>query len=122
MTNEEIDALPAGREMDTLVAEKVIGFVSNFQDGLVWRTVNGRLLHHWSPSTDIATAWEVVEKLMEDSDVFIEYWNDSEWFVASHPLGYSSREPMAHCDGKKTGKPSIALAICRWALKKVQHG
>jgi hypothetical protein len=51
MTREDILAMPAGRELDALVAEKVMGYkyTSDFD----------RL---FKPSTDISAAWEVVEK------------------------------------------------------------
>jgi len=70
----------AGRELDALVAEKVMGWtvcrdascggceatVLLMEDG--WRVrapldQGGWPLGWWTPSTDIAAAWEVVEKL-----------------------------------------------------------
>ena len=129
--------MPAGREMDALVAEKVVGWQSvafrhyktgDQYSGASWSEWNG-LPSLDSPnfvvvpkySTDISAAWEVIKKIVgdnnEDRDLFIECWSDGEWFVAFHPVGYSSRKPQASCDGKKTGIPSAPLAICRAALK-----
>jgi hypothetical protein len=64
----------ARRELDALVAEKVMGWANSTVGGIlhVWTTTekDGLLFcHHpidqWSPSTDIAAAWEVVEKLKD---------------------------------------------------------
>ena len=140
LTGEQIDAMPAGHEMDVLVAEHVMEWErldswmgsplakgwDGFWDGewVKWiimpESDDENRAKLWSPSTDIVAAWQVVEKLVENCDgrdFFIECWGDGEWFVASHPLGYSSRKPQANCDGKETGKPSAPLAICRFALK-----
>ena len=140
LTSEQIDAMPAGPEMDALVAEYVMQWKhidfwlgsplakgwDGFWDGewVKWiimpESDDENRVKLWSPSTDIVVAWQVVEKLVgncDGRDFFIECWGDGEWFVASHPLGYSSRKPQANCDGKETGKPSAQLAICRFALK-----
>jgi hypothetical protein len=59
-----MDELPAGRELDALVAERVLGLRIDdawFQhpDG---RRVSSDGLPHYS--TDIAAAWQVVDKLL----------------------------------------------------------
>lgn len=76
--------MKAGRELDAIIAQMVMGWAicgyaayddwlarSNRgdvdivfidRDGVVWRAV-GDLCNVWSPSTDIAAAWQVVEKL-----------------------------------------------------------
>jgi len=137
MTNEEIDALEAGRELDYAIAENVFKWHTieikwhNSEGGVVTQRWLGPpevasstvpLVIPTCPyySTDISDAWHVVEHLNANCeiDMFIESWSDGEWIVASHPVGYSTREPSAKCDGKKTGKPSLPLAICRWALKR----
>jgi hypothetical protein len=76
MTTDEIRALPAGRELDALVARRVMGWrrAGNRLDGYFWQTVRGpsgyaagRLtglyLRPWNPSADIAAAWEVKEAM-----------------------------------------------------------
>ena len=63
-----------GPELDALVAEKVMGWTAVYlSDGVnTWLDdgVNtGRMIsgdYPWSPSTSIADAWEVVEKLGKD--------------------------------------------------------
>ena len=126
LTAEQIDVMPAGREMDALVAERVMVLKVDyeFDDPRVPEFVDRYDEWGYLPeySTDIAATWLVVEKLVDNCDMidfFIECWSDGEWFVASHPMGYSSRKPQATCDGKITGKPSAPLAICRMALKTV---
>jgi hypothetical protein len=124
-TREGILEMPAGRELDALVAEKVMGWElrqcerhktepDGYACGLCWG---------WDQfpaySTDIDTAWQVVEKMQEDGDVFIEWWQDGEWFVSWKPLIIRNRDGSrvgAKCDGQTTGKPSAPLAICRAAL------
>lgn len=66
MTRDEILNMPAGREMDALIAEKVMGFYFNTYGKSFtgkkypgWHNLN-QLLHY---STDIAAALEVMEKM-----------------------------------------------------------
>jgi hypothetical protein len=63
-----------GRDLDALVAEKVMGFVVNRRDGGPWHLVGehpfqarGRCCGGGLPpySTDIGAAWEVVEKIWD---------------------------------------------------------
>jgi hypothetical protein len=68
MTKEEILKMEPGREMDALVAEKVMGWTkkwNNFSGANDWMgygtgTRNDR---NWKPSEDISAAWEVVERI-----------------------------------------------------------
>ena len=89
MTREEILVLPAGAEMDALVAERVMGWLRigpdepyRFHkemggiigpDGRPARFAAGEIPFDWFPSTRIADAWDVVEKLaggLEEGDRF----------------------------------------------------
>jgi hypothetical protein len=60
----------AGRELDALVVEKVMGcrLVGVLgEENSVWETPDGKVVGvQWSPSTDIAAAWKVVEKMRTD--------------------------------------------------------
>jgi len=83
MTREEILKLELGPELDRLVAEKVMGWKRTTEgappgcaywkddDGFVRanETPGGSL--NWNPSTDIAAAWEVVEKLANKGIVVV---------------------------------------------------
>ena len=87
MTRDEILAMEPGREMDALVAEVVFGrppayyHCPHFDE-------NGRMLAFCAcpnlprHSTDIAAAWQVVEKLYDDG------WIVSVGTLAQEPRGY----------------------------------
>ena len=119
-----IDELEAGRELDALVAEKVMkcktatkewnGVLHPFCccDGSDHEQrctyVPGMLAYY---STDIAAAWEVVEKLFT-LNAFVEIGNDAfQWTVMVIPR---SRRDCNYGYGE-----TVHLAICRAALKAV---
>ncbi len=59
MTRDEILAMKPGRELDSLVAEKVMGYTTYGQ----FRDKDGVRVMIDRYSTDIAAAWEVAEKM-----------------------------------------------------------
>lgn len=67
-----IDEMPAGREMDVLIAEKVMGWGIEvnpiFEGGIGLQVSPGttKAIAMFAPSTDIAAAWEVLRKLQQD--------------------------------------------------------
>lgn len=127
-----IDEMPAGRELDALVAEKVMGFVRVADDTSDYHGVRhgtevllppGETLHslrEWLPrsgpiafgyfvtqrySTDIAAAWQVVER-MRNPDFRLN--KDGDWGCSfGGELRFVGLAPTA------------PLAICRAALKAV---
>lgn len=137
MTREEILSLPAGRELDVLVAEKVMG----------WRCTIGETSHkgrviawpfpdrsgiEFEPSTDIAAAWLVVEHIRgwkplcrrDPCDYFAidspQVGNDypdppGAWCVGWHD--YAGGERISSVEAKADTAP---LAICRAALLAVE--
>jgi|SRR3990167_6605526 len=124
------DEMEAGRELDALVAEKVMGWhlVTDYdytppEDQ--WhnaagfaavaagnKLIDGKTLRGWSPSTDIAAAWDLFVKLAapphrfylsydaEDGELPASWdvFEGSDWFL------------VASAD-------TAPLAICRAALK-----
>lgn len=58
------------REIDTLVAEKVMGW--KVSDELVFFDENGLLLPDFRPSQDISDAWRVVKKMGDNE--FFDKW------------------------------------------------
>ena len=68
MIHDDVLKMEAGREMDALVAEKVMGLSYILFDGT--DPHQEELTPHYS--TDIAAAWEVVEKLRKSYDVVID--------------------------------------------------
>lgn len=107
MTNEDIDKMEAGPELDKLVNEKVFGIQLNEFDDIT----------SIKPySTDIAAAWEVVEKLKGDPiDSKIDWsWNpEISWLDGNR--GWSV--VLRGCEGVA---PTVQLAICRAALSAVE--
>lgn len=70
MTRIEIFQMEAGREMDALVAEKVMGWIEKkypMGRALYWTDSDGHsqraCIEAWNPSTNISAAWEVIEKI-----------------------------------------------------------
>jgi Phage ABA sandwich domain len=135
MNAEDIDKLEVGRDLDALIAEKVMGWKwcaspNTFKPGRPWRRwlaepyrnmpvwdgvtempIDGlfdeesNVLYY---STDIAAAWEVVEKMKQRG---FGFWvaGDECWF--QHPFA-----PLNRTSATST---SIPLAICRAALKAI---
>lgn len=109
------DELEAGPQMDALVAEKVMGWSIR---GELWKDKRGTIRRskstfeqyepsiRWSPSTDIAAAWEVVEKMP------MGMWPSVDGWVVEIPDG----------SGDEVEAPTAPLAICRAALKAIERG
>ena len=118
----DIDTMPAGREMDALVAEKVMGWefapeLTKATGSDCWMEWNEdksdyRVRGCWIPSASIAAAWEVVEKLKHLGFTLGFLSNEDErlqWDVSFGPNGMSEK----NCVYEDTAP----LAICRAALK-----
>ena len=115
----DIDKLEAGPELDALVAEKVMGWRMIRNDPLLshtgWIDGDGRKRTRYDPppySTDIAAAWEVLEKFP--------------WFRIDNRGDYEGNQAFMvelSDDAKNlSGKmwaPTAPLAICRAALRAV---
>jgi len=83
------------RKLDALVAERVMEITVQ---GPGWRYPSEDHLPHYS--TDIAAAWEVVEKLRTKGDPFAvmspsEYGEYSCYFDSRHPAGAGDTAPLA---------------------------
>lgn len=132
MTKDEILKMEAGRELDALVAEKVMRLSPCDAWQMFRWTMNGGEWIHRNEicqydnkcypaqncpyySTDITAAWEVVVK-MENDDY---WWTAEDVNPNSDPVAYS-------CTFSKNGKWytaewdfSMPLAICKSALLAV---
>lgn len=124
-----IDELEAGPELDALVAEKVMGWKWNIRNGVCYAehdTFNAPdCWPAFSPSTDIAAAWEVMEKLVSmDFDVDVA--------MSSKVANDYSKRCYCHFQAGDDNAPwkenfklaqawalTAPLAICRAALKAV---
>ena len=110
-----IDEHPASRCLDALVAEKVMGWhdcEGYWEDDKVIHTGAGG----WYPSTSISAAWEVVEKLGRAFSIdCISFVGMNECTAIFAAVGTSWN------DGAIGTAPTAPLAICRAALKAVNH-
>jgi hypothetical protein len=109
METENRQTLTPGRELDALVAEKVMGWTnltSDFWGCPVKDRASMVPIHKYS--TSIAAAWEVVEKLSETHRICITKAN-GKWAMALDD------EIIWISDGQETAP----YAICLAALKAV---
>ena len=117
-------SLPAaGRELDALVAEQVMGWVCcgdarNFwHTGAEYRTLSETSYGSFAPSTDIAAAWEVVAKMLETHTVDVNAIPGEsviQWGVTMQKMPFAARYPE-HGACAKTAPE----AICLCALQAV---
>jgi len=124
MTKDEILNMPAGREINVLIAEKVMGWEKDRKydrwiqdDGSTVFT--GELVF----SEDIAAAWMAVEKLMSRFRFELSDYTDAE--RGKHWRGYfwkPSATPNSSFVGYIAADYSAPLAICRAALSAVIGG
>ena len=132
MTPEEIDAIPAGKQMDALIGEKVFGiskWCAEDDDDVLCTcsmTPQGTIHERISLpkfSSDIATAWKVIEKIRKID----KHWCPGVGWEDMDGLGepgwvcgfeyYGEREE----DFKEFSAIAVTmpLAVCRAALKVV---
>ena len=120
----EIDEHPAGRCLDAWVAITIMNWKyapktdPKIKLWLYWRRPDGMLKYEPPEySTDIAAAWEVVEKMQKPNWAWhIEsFYADGElrWWVL---FWGDDEEGNIFDDGKGDAK-TISLAICRAAIK-----
>jgi hypothetical protein len=130
LTHEQIEAMEAGYGMDALILENIFNFpVEREADGTP-STFEGRIYHisgdrlrykYFHPSTDIADAWEVVEKIKygKKGDCFTiqrgRFSQDGLWEVGYYYDDYTN------CFSYPSAKAeTVPLAICRFALMIAQ--
>jgi hypothetical protein len=128
MNRDDILNMEAGREMDDLIATRVMGWKMGNTSVLprmnipVWHDGNWNISHfyEWRPSTDIAAAWEAVDKLRKDgfNCVFsLPYTNSA---IRQHILFDGGEETDARSSDWVYGD-ELPLAICRAALLAVME-
>jgi hypothetical protein len=123
MTRDEIVKLEAGREMDALVAEKVMGWeLRTFKnDGVdFWHIPGTARCELDAPrfSSDIGAAWEVVTHMQrpDDETGYHEYYFKLECTVAAKPVYW-----YAWLGEHEAEAATAPLAICRAALLAVME-
>lgn len=114
------DAMKPGRELDALVAEKVMGWVRPAMDSpyIVDDPIHGKLAYlsgeipHYS--ADIAAAWEIIEKLRGGYHVTLESFG-SHWRC---DISVITASVASGTKGNGQGRADTApMAICLAALK-----
>ncbi len=139
LTRQQVESMPAGREMDGWIADKIIGLSTD----PILHKASGKI--EWSPgaifypqdhweypeipsySTDIAAAWQVVEKL--NIKFFFQLskntkdYEDGIYTASFHDLNLLKRYGEAMQSPPKDAPtlwiaqaPTAPLAICRAAL------
>jgi len=119
MTIDEILNMPAGREMDALVAEKVMGWMP--KNNLYWKDNEGSFagwatnypeyeVKPFNPSIDIAAAWDVVVKMARTTNVNLAWINSAKGWLWNFKIGRT----WASSD-------TAPLAICRASLLAVME-
>jgi len=125
LTREQILNEPAGRQMDAWIAEYVMGWkITVYSDGHIAfedGSPYGRHEVHFKPSTNIAVAWEVVEKFAHRA---INKTAAEMGFSAFGLTAYPSGGWECRIGGLKDSpvEKTVPLAICRAALLAVMEG
>ena len=114
--------MEAGRELDALVAEKIMGWTPSLYTDHTWEMVRPNsadgLLVYAVPeySTEIEHAWKVFEKLRESGD-FCCLWIKSDYnYVYDVTWVYENNDDHAE-QSIGYSVESAPLAICLTALK-----
>ena len=125
LTREYIHNLPAGDEMDALVAEKIMGWHigNNISIGKCWYDGNEEYQHgifngayeddedfhllHWHPSSSILWAWEVVDCMFKRG-----FYLTLEQFQVDYQCMFDNSSGEA----EYAVADAAPLAICRSAL------
>lgn len=115
----EIINIEAGREMDTLVAERVMGWTDWREDSGGRRIkVPGENSRPFSPSTDIRDAFEVAAKIGTN---FCVHWTDDPKLLDGGPNPGSGSWVAGLSLLPAHRGETAPLAICRMALFAVEH-
>lgn len=116
MTRDEILNMPAGREMDALIAERVMGRDVLLGSDWYFPSPYGFGGHKSVPhySTDIGNAWEVVDEMQAARNYWAYTGSLSSYCYAMFAGHQSQHEYRAEAD-------KMPLAICRAALLAVME-
>jgi len=110
MTRDEIENMSSGREMDALIAERVLGLKVDYEfEGFGGLRVPSLVdkYDEWGYlpdySTDISAVWQVIEKLKEHKPLLNYDPYSKKWYMCFNGAPFYSAE-------------TAPLAICRAAL------
>ncbi len=132
MTKAEMLALPAGPELDAQIATLVMGW----HEGLhgMWHDASDVRIEQrldaddyyqptpaWSPSTEIADAWDIVDWLRRQGYSNFALYADNGWGCTVWHVGHNGHvEPVPRVG--PFNAPDAPLAICRTALMLALEG
>ncbi len=110
--------MKAGRELDAKVAEEVMGWeIITLGNTDVWaeRLVDGwePKRQNWNPSTQIADAWLVVEKMKND-------WCNLEFMCGRYQAKFKTGARVIEYKYYEAQADTAPLAICLAALKAIE--
>jgi len=110
LTREQILSMPAGRELDSLVAQHVMGWevigAKLNKDGYIAYSVD------FKPSSDIAAAWKVVKKMHERGYRIVLYGLEEGYEVYFE----SETEEFFHAPGNESESISKAALLAVMGL------
>lgn len=112
------DEMPAGPELDRLIAEKVMGweYSAAYNAYFLSDGKREREPSDWSPSTNIAQAWEVVEHMTQTTKETWEFRSTTTLHTAIFEFDGGRDRPWK--PGQYVGDAlTMPLAICRAALR-----
>lgn len=112
--------LTAGHELDTLIAEKITGWTQMQHDlsGIPPQDWSQYLLPRYS--TDIAAAFQVVDKLLDGTRAFaLECWDQNATRWTARFVGKLNEETIQYEQLAYAFAETRPLAICHAALKVV---
>lgn len=104
LTREQIFAMTAGREMDKLVAERVMGTSGIFNVSEHWFFAESVKRSLPSYSANISHAWEVVEKIQSDG------WS---WDMVMINVAHEVDVRFGKC---RAASKNVPEAVCKAAL------
>lgn len=133
LTREEIEKMPAGSELDRLVAELVLGWRkislgelrpghTRYPDKVVWDTLKGpygdRDIEDFTPSVWLDKGWSVVNAMAKKGfwlKLQTPFCIGQPYFAAFDQHGVTDSRPPWEASGE-----TAALAICKSALLVMQ--
>lgn len=116
MTRDEILNMPAGRYLDSKIAEMVMGLTVDYEFDEPHIPSLRDKYDEWgylpNYSTDISAAWEVIEKIKDEHLTFDMFYrpHEQKWWVTVFASDHAKDHGIAD---------TAPLAVCRAALLAV---
>ncbi|RPD50041.1 hypothetical protein DNI29_04385 [Hymenobacter sediminis] len=118
LTREQIEQMPAGREMDILLA-KMLYPERNFDEDYTREPGKGNWYMIPNYSTYIAAAWKIIEHF-ETKGYLIDLTRAKDFETGEYPY-VAEVWDIQNGPGRETRAANAPLAICRVALLTIAH-